>query len=216
MVKYLGAQARPKGSASERRRRGVLFEERRRDRRLSESADVRVGDPGPSVLREYIKALVCWWCGKGPWKSLAIHTRKSHGVSAANIREMAGLFKYTSICDPSFATELAARESNMANLALIPKKRGGKGSRTLSEAGRQLYRQRLKDYMDAIGPEAALEQRRAASRVNAAKSKRPHLCSAGCGTMIPTATPKTCSPECRRLVRQRTALGWSDKRRPSA
>lgn len=56
--------------------------------------------PDPSALRAAIDAGTCPWCGRGPYKVLATHTNISHGISAAELRELAGLAKRASICDP--------------------------------------------------------------------------------------------------------------------
>ena len=73
----------------------------------------RHGEPGLSVvggtaerlappegLQDYVRSQTCPWCGSGPWKSLGQHTRRAHGVSAAELRAMSGL---PSVC----STELS-------------------------------------------------------------------------------------------------------------
>ena len=50
------------------------------------------------------------------------------------------------------------------------------------------------------------EQRRVAGRKGAEKNRRPHPCTNGCGQVVPVATRRTCSPLCRREVRQKTQL----------
>lgn len=57
--------------------------------------------PDPSAVREAIEAGKCPWCGRGPYKVLATHTGRSHGIGASELRELAGLKKRASICDPS-------------------------------------------------------------------------------------------------------------------
>jgi hypothetical protein len=76
---------------------------------------------------------------------------------------------------------------------------------TASDDMRRAAADRLAAYTARIGPDAAREQRRAAGMKRAEAARIPHYCTAGCGTLLPKATPKTCSPECRRIVRQRTA-----------
>lgn len=64
---------------------------------------------------------------------------------------------------------------------------------------------RLARYSESIGPDGAAEQRRRANAAAVAVTRKPHYCTAGCGRLLPRANPKTCSPECRKVVRQRTA-----------
>lgn len=64
---------------------------------------------------------------------------------------------------------------------------------------------RLSAYYENIGPKAAAAQRRAANTAAVLKTRKPHYCTAGCGSLIARASPRTCSPECRRRVRQETA-----------
>lgn len=53
------------------------------------------------ILNEYIEACQCPWCNDGrKWRSLAAHCSHFHSISAAELREMAGLNRGTSICDP--------------------------------------------------------------------------------------------------------------------
>lgn len=56
--------------------------------------------PDPAALREAIEAGKCPWCGRGPYKVLATHTARSHGIGASELRELAGMKKRASICDP--------------------------------------------------------------------------------------------------------------------
>jgi hypothetical protein len=42
------------------------------------------------AVRRAIATQTCPWCGRGPWKSLAHHTQRAHGVTAWELREMAG------------------------------------------------------------------------------------------------------------------------------
>lgn len=64
---------------------------------------------------------------------------------------------------------------------------------------------RLMRYQESLSPEQLTAQRSRAGNARAAQLRQPHYCTAGCGTWIPTANPKTCSPECRKKVRQATA-----------
>lgn len=52
------------------------------------------------ALQDAISVQACPFCGGGPFKVLAAHTNKQHGVSASDLRKMAGLGSDASICDP--------------------------------------------------------------------------------------------------------------------
>lgn len=54
-----------------------------------------VNDPTvpPSIraMQDAIKAEACPFCHRGPFKNLGMHTNRTHGVSASELREMSGL-----------------------------------------------------------------------------------------------------------------------------
>jgi uncharacterized protein YjhX (UPF0386 family) len=57
-------------------------------------------------LRDFIKKQKCPFCSdKRIFRSLSSHTTKMHGISAYELREMAGLNRYTSICSPDYSLE---------------------------------------------------------------------------------------------------------------
>lgn len=90
-------------------------------------------------MRDCIEAQICPWCGGGPFKVLATHTGRSHGVDGKELRELAGLTKYSSICAPDHA---AARAEALSGKKL-PDHAYGEGQRKrrkLSEAGRAAQR----------------------------------------------------------------------------
>jgi hypothetical protein len=65
-------------------------------------ADVVVDLPVEEI-RQAIAEQVCPWCGRGPFKMLAGHTQRAHGVDCDALREMAGLIKAASLCDSDYA-----------------------------------------------------------------------------------------------------------------
>ncbi len=82
---------------------------------------------------------------------------------------------------------------------------------------REAAKERLMRYLSSRTPEQIQAQRQSAGRARGAQTRQPHPCTAGCGTIIPTKHPLTCSPECRRKVRQETslkanALRWGPER----
>lgn len=56
--------------------------------------------PSEDAMRSAIEAQVCPWCGAGPFKMLAGHTSKNHGVSTKELRLMAGMRWNESVCSP--------------------------------------------------------------------------------------------------------------------
>jgi len=187
----------------ERARKTLIREERYRDHRLARTRAVKAGDPSPEVLRSYIHAQTCWWCERSGFKSLGRHLN-SHGMRGEEVRRMAGLVKKAPLCDPTYSVECGTRPQ--ADASRLVAFKGWSEPRVMSEAGRAVNRGKLADYRESIGPEAVLKQQRDANALAAEMAKRPHYCTAGCGTLIPTAVPYTCSPECRKLVRKRTAV----------
>lgn len=59
-----------------------------------------VSDPASDVLRAYIEAQICPWCGSGPHKRLAAHTQTAHQILGRELRRLAGLPSKASICSP--------------------------------------------------------------------------------------------------------------------
>lgn len=77
---------------------------RERVRQILESE----GIPSGKKLRRYISAGQCPWCESGKtFKVLALHTYLIHGISRYELRELAGLNRSTSICDPDHSAKLS-------------------------------------------------------------------------------------------------------------
>lgn len=127
---------------------------------------VHAAPPSQEAMRHFIEQQICPWCGSGPWKILAIHTNKAHGVSGDELRAHAGLFKTASVCDPDVSRDRAdrARERDLAPLhAARPTRR-----REYSEAGKAVQRQKLARLREEVGAdELARIGAAAASRATA-------------------------------------------------
>lgn len=54
--------------------------------------------PDRETVRAAIERQVCPWCGAGPFRSLAHHTRQCHGVTADDLRVLAGLAQREPTC----------------------------------------------------------------------------------------------------------------------
>lgn len=101
--------------------------------------DGRHAPPSTEALRKYIKAETCPWCGAGPFKNLACHTNRSHGVSADEFRELAGLKKTAPLCSEEYSQKCAERRPGQP-LPPAAYERCGRTRRTYSEAGRAVQR----------------------------------------------------------------------------
>lgn len=75
--------------------------------RHSEQEDPRLT---VEVIREFISAGVCWLCSAGPFRSLAQHTNKAHGIDRHEIRSLARLSSHDSVA----SAELSERMRELA------------------------------------------------------------------------------------------------------
>ncbi len=154
-------------------------------------------DPTPGALRECIKNQHCWWCDRDGFKSLAGHTSRAHSITADDLRRMAVLFKHIPTCSIELSEEMRSRPQTTDN---IPKLLSATkvNKRIMSEAGKASCRERL-------DKSRSPEQRKKAGQASALKTRKPHPCPA-CGKILPTSYPITCSPACRKVIRQRAQL----------
>jgi hypothetical protein len=133
--------------------------------------------PSAASVRKFIEAQVCPWCGTGPWQVMAGHTSKAHGISAAELREMAGLIKAASICSPDHSkvtSERSRRRWDSAESSPLAAFSGGKGrKRSFSTAGRVAQREK------ALAQTAEQRQRRSenmrAARAAAGQPKHEEI-----------------------------------------
>lgn len=156
----------------------------------------RLDDPTVEQLRECIRDGYCWWCDSGSWKMLAGHTSKAHGITAADLRRRAYLYKHSTICSPEHHYACTQRPQTIHPSPKLRRKAGG--DYVMSERQKIEATARLM----AVSND---DQRREAGQKAADKTRKPHPCPV-CETMVPTAFPITCSPECRSVIRQRTTL----------
>jgi hypothetical protein len=159
----------------------------------------RLDDPTVSDVRDMLASQWCWWCGRGPWRSLSGHTFHAHGITAARIRELGFLLKGVSTVSVELREALALRPQTINSVGLRAANASplrSRAGRVLSEAGRIANAAKLAPYQTP-------EQRAVALRRSNEVTRRPHKCPV-CGIELPRATPITCSPECRREVRRRT------------
>lgn len=76
-------------------------------RKMPEGTFGRTAPPFEEQVRACIEAGLCPWCNAGPFKVLATHVFRAHAVTGIELREMAGIVKTASICDPAHAAAKA-------------------------------------------------------------------------------------------------------------
>lgn len=145
---------------------------------------VRLDDPSPDELREYIEAQQCWWCGKGGWKSLPNHTCKAHGISATELRELAYMYKK----EPVSSLELREEDRQRT----LTRKDDWRASLKVRSQPVPVLSTKRKDELRA----RTKVLREKYKDITIEKTSRPHKCRI-CGTVIPKSTPRLCSEECR-------------------
>lgn len=102
-------------------------------------------NPHQELVRSFIRAGLCPWCAgtrpgrTGPWSSIAAHVAKAHGVDRFQLREVAGLYRRSSICSDGHRLRCQARAIAESR---VPKGSSKGFKKTLSSAGRALQRKR--------------------------------------------------------------------------
>lgn len=121
--------------------RGVSAEALRA-KRLAKKAPAgqadRVVSYDPAAVRAAIEAQTCPFCGRGPYKVLANHTRQAHGVDRRELRNLAGLLLKDSICSPE--TSRKSREHALRTRtveAATQAARDSRKQRQWTEAGKR-------------------------------------------------------------------------------
>tara|TARA_Y100000310_G_scaffold103055_1_gene101206 strand:+ start:67 stop:924 length:858 start_codon:yes stop_codon:yes gene_type:complete len=140
-------------------------------------------DPPPEVIRDYIAQQHCWICNKGGWKALSQHLVKKHGIPAAEVREMAYMFKYERLISEELSENMSKDAlRRLGDKKWKPKKGEPQSRKVLSTKAKGLLKKRVVE----IRPLAALAQR---------ERREAHPCPV-CGVTIETSRPVHCSPEC--------------------
>lgn len=144
-------------------------------------------DETPENLRQYINQQTCWICGKGGWRALSQHLVKAHGLPAAEVREMAYMFKHERLISEELSEILSeAALTKFGKRRHIPLKGISQAPRILSSKAKDIVKKKV----NIIRPLAAISQR---------KRRKPHQCKM-CGKLIETSRPNYCSPECVKIA----------------
>lgn len=107
-------------------------------------------------IRAAIAARVCPWCAAGPFKCLALHTRKIHGVDRWELRDLAGLTTRESVCTPELSDTLRDAKPRKVQVQLAlnaaAAARGKRAPRKLTRAGRAKLAENIGQPEWATGP----------------------------------------------------------------
>lgn len=171
-------------------------------------------------MRAQILEGMCPICGRGPWKSPAVHTARMHGVGAAELREMAGLNRRTPITSPEthemFSMMNRPKYVHListavpGNISHAPWRAEGRANQskvrraaTSSPEARALLVEQLRKGREGVDWSELMRRRfidhpelREIARQSLARTKREHP------EKFPTAATKVCA-ECGREFRHR-------------
>jgi hypothetical protein len=162
--------------------------------------------PAIDDLRQWIVEGYCGWCDTGGWKCLSTHTAWAHGITANNIRSMAGLFKHTPTCIVSHSARCRDRELGLLQTGAkrLPDNHRVGYKIVFSNAGQQ-YQNDVRSQV--LKDNSNNDQRRRAAKKAGDVCRKPRPCSA-CGKLLPNSKRKTCSDACRRTIRIQTSKQW--------
>lgn len=166
----------------------------------------------PDYVHGYLDQQLCPWCGRGPFKVVALHVAQVHGIGRKELRDLAGLKSNDSICSKEFSDGARSRAVERNAITAV---------HDAISSGRATTNPPTKFYTRA-GLEASREgSRRQIARVNAmsenpgpkrggaARGKqmmKERLPCVICGSSVPRKyahRTKTCSPECRSELKSR-------------
>ena len=109
------------------------------------------GHGGPQALltketvRDFVDALMCPWCDKGPFKSLAGHTTIAHGIDGKELREAAGL-PFSAVITAPDLHAYHVQQGKKRDMAKLRENLDPRGKRTLSEAAKEANRRKAAEY----------------------------------------------------------------------
>lgn len=125
-----------------------LYDAAKRDRRSLDPQALL----SPEAMRAFIDSCMCPYCDRGPFKVLAVHTNKAHGIDRRELRAQAGLTLNEPVASAEFrkrARELAFERdighSEAARVALRNAKR-----RQMTDAGKAKVARVTAERMAAI------------------------------------------------------------------
>lgn len=93
-------------------------------------------------VRTFVEALMCPFCDKGPFKSVAGHTTIAHGIDGKELRDLAGLPYNAVITSPDLHAE-NVRRGKRVDTGKMRAKANPRAKRVLSEAAKETNRKKL-------------------------------------------------------------------------
>jgi hypothetical protein len=153
----------------------------RNDRLLRSEQSLRKADTDPQGLltidavRRHIIAQTCPYCGAGPFKSLASHTNKAHGIDRKELRERGGFLVSESIAAPEYSEACRQRAVENDQAAAIVKHSRDtagvkRGPRPLNDIAKQKIADTVRATNDRLSPEQRSERMKAIAAANPAGS----------------------------------------------
>lgn len=131
----------------------------------------------PAAVREAITAQRCPFCDGGPYKVIAVHTNKTHGIDRRELREMAGLTSNDSICAPEYsegARERAERRE-LHKIGNETQRTRGRKPQQWSKAGREKNRATI----ISVNETSTDEERAARNAKSSATRRAKETCKHG-------------------------------------
>lgn len=103
-------------------------------------------DPTPEIIRQCIEQQYCWICDKDGWKALSQHLVKKHGLLAAEVREMAYMFKYERLISDELS-EAISKDAlrRFGKKRHIPIRGVSKPKGILSSKAKDILKKRIKE-----------------------------------------------------------------------
>jgi ROS/MUCR transcriptional regulator protein len=128
--------------------------------------------PSEEAVRRAVEALMCPWCGKGPFKLLARHTNAAHGIDRNELRDRAGLCYNASVSSPDLSAQRSAHARKLQEEGKLLSGPSGtrNARRKLSKAAQALNLQKLDAARDPDQARSALEKARPAANAAARKA----------------------------------------------
>lgn len=159
-------------SASEARLRAL-----RKNAHGTASMDERVSFDSPEAMQAYIAAGCCPFCGKS-FRNLAGHTNRTHGVSASELKDMAGLPHSYAVCSPEYSAKRSEIMKETQTPEIMNRMHAARkgGPRHISPGGRRVQSDKLRTYWEGREDAANMpwgEASRAAARTARHQAAQP-------------------------------------------
>lgn len=150
---------------------------------LAPADDLHQNENMPSMerIRAAIENCACPFCGRGPFKSTAMHVNAVHHIDRHKLRELAGMTTNESLAAPEYSAHMArvAKRTNaIANTAsYVDSVRGGRRKMTMTAAGSAKISRTLKATNDRLTSEERSERQAELSRRQTPESRAKQAAS---------------------------------------